>query len=60
MACPGPFSSWRNYPEQSLAIQGLREGLQEVNAGINRLFLAILGIGAAQVGLLATLIARVG
>ena len=53
--------------EQSLGIQDLREGLQqtnadlvvgfrEVNARFDRLFLAILGIGAAQLGLMIGLI----
>ena len=46
--------------EQSLAIQDMRAGLREVNARIDRVFLAVLGIGAAQVGLLATLIVRGG
>ena len=59
--------------EQSLGIQDLREGLQqtnadlvvgfrEVNARFDRLFLAILGIGAAQpslmIGLIITLILK--
>ena len=53
--------------EQSLGIQDLREGLRqtnadlvagfrEVNARFDRLFLAILGIGAAQLGLMIGLI----
>ena len=53
--------------EQSLGIQDLREGLRqtnadlvvgfrEVNARFDRLFLAILGIGAAQPGLMIGLI----
>ena len=40
---------------------GLREtnqGLRETNARIDRLFLALLGIGGAQIGLLITLIVR--
>ena len=55
--------------ELSAAVQDLREGLREVrqevrqglrdvNARIDRLFLAILGIGAAQIALLVTLIIR--
>ena len=51
--------------EQSLAIQDLREGirqtnadlvagLREVNNRIDRLFLAILGIGATLIGLMIT------
>lgn len=47
--------------------QNWREGLGETNqalratnARIDRLFLAILGIGGAQIGLLATLIIRTG
>ena len=42
---------------------GLREtnqNLRETNARIDRLFLAILGIGAAQIGLLVTLVVRGG
>ena len=53
----------------SVAIQDVREGMRQVNANItagfrevnnriDRLFLAILGIGAAQVGLLLTLVLR--
>ena len=53
----------------SAAIQDVREGMRQVNANItagfrevnnriDRLFLAILGIGAAQVGLLLTLVLR--
>ena len=52
-----------------MAIQDVREGMRQVNANItagfrevnnriDRLFLAILGIGAAQVGLLLTLVLR--
>ena len=62
--------------EQAAAIQGLRDdirdlradvrdlraGLSAVNSRIDRLFLAVLtigaGVGAAQVGLLVTLILR--
>ena len=44
--------------EQSSAIQDLRTGLREVNSRIDRLFLAMLGIGAAQIGLLVTLVVR--
>ena len=51
--------------EQSLAMQDLREGLRqtnadlvaglrEVNGRIDRLFLAILGIGATLIGLMIT------
>lgn len=42
---------------------GLREtnqGLRETNARIDRLFLALLGIGGAQIGLLITLVVRGG
>ena len=46
--------------EQSSGIQDLRAGQWEPNARIDRLFLAILGIGAAQIGLLVTLIIRIG
>ena len=57
--------------EQSIALQDLRSrqretnqnwqsGLRDTNARIDRLFLAILGIGAAQIGLLVTLIIRIG
>ena len=46
--------------EQSSAIQDLRTGLREVNSRIDRLFLAMLGIGAAQIGLLVTLVVRGG
>ena len=45
--------------EQSSGIQDLRAGQRETNARIDRLFLAILGIGAAQIGLLITLVVRV-
>ena len=44
--------------EQSLAIQDLREGQRDVNRRIDRVFLAVLGIGAAQIGLLVTLVIR--
>ena len=57
--------------EQSIALQDLREGqretnqnwqagLRETNARIDRLFLAMMGIGAAQIGLLITLVVRGG
>ena len=46
--------------QQSSGIQDLRAGQRETNARIDRLFLAILGIWAAQVGLLVTLIIRIG
>lgn len=57
--------------EQSSAIQDLREGqretnqnwqegLRETNSRIDRLFLAMMGIGTAQIGLLITLIVRNG
>ena len=42
---------------------GLREtnqSLRETNARIDRLFLALLGIGGAQIGLLITLVIRGG
>lgn len=49
--------------EQSVGIQDLRAGQREINGRIDqtngridRLFLAIVGIGAAQIGLLITLI----
>jgi len=45
--------------EQSSGIQDLRAGQWETTARIDRLFLAILGIGAAQIGLLITLVVRV-
>ena len=44
---------------QSSGIQDLRVGQREANARIDRLFLTILGIGAAQIGLLITLVVRV-
>ena len=44
--------------EQSSALQELRAGLRETNARIDRLFLAMMGIGAAQIGLLITLVVR--
>ena len=44
--------------EQSAALQALREDIRAVNARIDRLFLAILGIGAAQIALLITLVLR--
>lgn len=44
--------------EQSKALQDLREGQRETNARIDRLFLAMMGIGAAQIGLLVTLVVR--
>ena len=51
--------------EHAAAIADLREGQREirnmlasVNSRIDRLFLAILGIGAAQIALLITLIFR--
>ena len=57
--------------EQSIALQDLREGqretnqnwpagLRETNARIDRLVLAMMGIGAAQIGLLITLVVRGG
>ena len=57
--------------EQSITLQDLREGqretnqnwqagLRETNARIDRLFLAMMGIGAAQIGLLITLVVRGG
>ena len=51
--------------ELSAALQALREEIRAinaridaVNARIDRQFLAILGIGAAQIGLLITLVLR--
>ena len=44
--------------EQSAAIQDLRAGLREVNSRIDRVFLAMLGIGAAQIALLVTLVVQ--
>ena len=51
--------------EHAAAIADLREGQREIrnmlasmNSRIDRLFLAILGIGAAQIALLITLILR--
>ena len=44
--------------EQSAALQALREDIRAVNARLDRLFLAILGIGAAQIALLITLVLR--
>ena len=44
--------------EQSDALRELREGLRAVNARIDRLFLTMLGIGAAQIALLLTLVLR--
>ena len=46
--------------EQSTGIQDLRAGQREINSRIDRMFLALLGIGAAQIGLLITLIIRTG
>ena len=46
--------------EQSVGIQDLRAGLREVNGRIDRLFLAMMAIGAAQIALLVTLIVRNG
>ena len=58
--------------EQSTALQDLRAGQRETNqnwqAGlretnaqwVDRLFLALLGIGGAQIGLLITLVIRGG
>ena len=44
--------------ELSAALQALREEIRAINARIDRQFLAILGIGAAQIGLLITLVLR--
>ena len=44
--------------EQSMGIQDLRVALREVNGRIDRLSLAMMGIGAAQIALLVTLIVR--
>ena len=38
----------------------LDSGLHQVNARIDRLFLAMLGIGAAQIALLVTIVIRAG
>ena len=38
--------------------QNWQAGLRETSARIDRLFLAILGIGAAQIGLLITLVVQ--
>ena len=46
--------------EQSSTLQDLRTGLRETNARIDRLFVAMMGIGAAQIGLLITLVVRGG
>ena len=46
--------------EQSAGIQYLQAGLREVNGRIDRLFLAMMAIGAAQIALLVTLIVRSG
>ena len=57
--------------EQARAIQDLQAdvrdvkaaldaGLRDVNGRIDRMFLAILGMGAAQIALLVTLIVRQG
>ena len=42
--------------ELSAELQALREEIRAINARIDRQFLAILGIGAAQIGLLITLV----
>ena len=49
----------------SLLVQGVselrqefREELRAVNAHIDRLYLALIGIGAAQIGLLITLVVK--
>jgi hypothetical protein len=42
------------------AADALRDGLTGLDARIDRLFLALLGIGAAQIALLVTLIIRQG
>ena len=39
-------------------LREVRQQIRNVNAGIDRLFLAILGIGAAQIALLVTLVIR--
>ena len=44
--------------EQSLAIQDLREGLRSLDGRIDRLFPAMMGIGAAQIALLVTVEVR--
>ncbi len=46
--------------EQSVGIQDLRAGQREINGRIDRMFLAMMGIGAAQIALLITLIVRSG
>ena len=52
--------------EHAAAIADLREGQREIrnalaamNSRIDRLFLAVMGIGAAQIALLITLIVRI-
>ena len=42
--------------EQSVTLQEVQQDLRQVNARIDRLFLAMMGIGAAQIGLMITLI----
>ena len=42
--------------EQSVGIQDLRAGQREINGRIDRMFWLSMGIGAAQIGLLITLI----
>ena len=42
--------------EQSVTLQEVQQDLRQVNARIDRLFLAMMGIGVAQIGLMITLI----
>ena len=44
--------------EHSDILQDLRDGQRQLHTRIDRLFLAILGIGAAQIALLITLVVR--
>jgi hypothetical protein len=60
-------SRLRRLDELSVSVQDLRAGLQEVNrridqvnGRIDRVFLAMLGIGTAQIALLITLVIRGG
>jgi hypothetical protein len=44
--------------EHSTILQDLRDGQRQLHARIDWLFLAMLGIGAAQIALLITLVVR--
>ena len=44
--------------EHSAILQDLRDGQRQLHTRIDRLFLAMLGIGAAQIALLITLVVR--